>query len=638
MISNPSGVFCRYNGFTFPVTTEVQEVSGKCQYDSAQRTVECIVYSIRIRSIITEPTGTPGETTDDSLTSIRQSLTKAGGQLLFSEFGLGNFEINTNQGDVRWGPRPQMLSMKPIAGSKAVEMVWQCDVAISECSSAPNDRPGAKRPPMSFCFSLDWSIDQSGYSKRTYKGHVAVAVTRTKVTDRTIPDHADRLRDMVNVALPFGFRRESQQWTLSEDKSRLDFTITDVQMPANVPPAGVVLAEAEHTIRSPKMPHVQWTGTIRASYEVALPKSRAEAAGHFAALVADRMSTALGDIKALPPEVVAAQGVLGDNAANWLAKTAARLVLTAYKAQIRTTIIPLELMISEPEIYGRRSAALSLTYTMTLNSESMATAAAMAGLWRPVPGSDWSVWAKSLAAANVWGARGLANLGFNPADDSIVDLCVQTNIKAPPPPPPTLQEILARQQREEDLFAAILNAIRGAQLKVKGANDSVPPDESWLSYRLGVEIAQTDGTVEVQLLPETPIDYKQNAQAGLNDVNGGWTVPYQKYSSKLIQYRTAPTVAVILYGTAARVGYGISSPQLLSVGGVTPVPQNREGFEFFRQEVVGSLAGPICVAGWRLRWILPDFPTVRIGAPPNPMAGGVGKAQQAPLDKGVTLR
>src|SRR5262249_34253683 len=134
---------------------------------------------------------------------------------------------------------------------------------------------------MEYNFKLGVSIDASGYSRRNFTGHIRIPQTRITVDDRRLSDQADAYREQVVPALLVGFRRESSDFALSDDKCRLDFTVVDVEVGPNYPPPGVVEVSMSHEVSTDKVYGARWAATLSATYELARDTPRETALKYF---------------------------------------------------------------------------------------------------------------------------------------------------------------------------------------------------------------------------------------------------------------------------------------------------------------------------------------------------------------------
>ena len=590
-----SPLICFYNGVTFPTETETVGIESRPVPDSSGRAVMYVVHKITVRATIATANQAAGATTDATLAALRQRLTAYGGEFHYENVGFGNLTVNVPPGgptvgangkarDAVWGPKPEMLSWKPL-GQLAAEVTWSVQVAVPECDTATY-----AFATMEAVFRLQFDKDESGYTRRVYSGHVRIPQTRATVNTRTLSDSADRLLERVNPPPVPGFRRIPGSATLSEDKCRLDYTITDQEIGPNYPPPGVVEVSCSHTASTDQYYGGQWFGTIRATYELARDTPRSTAFAYFYSVYEDRARQAQN--------------------------TPFRLAGPKQGQRAAQVVLVRRLEVSEPEVYGKKGAAFSLTYAFMSRVEDIVKAS---GMWRPVPNSNWQRWATSLANT-AFHPRGNAKLRFNPADDAIVDLCAQS------------QSTLRAGGGPTDTSA--LRTIGD-----KTINPTPPPETSWLRYWSVLWLEVLDETVEMKLLPQAPVNpYASspgnpylNSPGAAGFLQGqapqlyrGPSTPFntQVYASPyasspgaagagggaVIQQRARPTVAAHLSGFAVRAGYPIAPPALVSVGGVPAVPANRGG-PFFGHWIMASWFGlPIVGCWWHFRYLLAGTP------------------------------
>jgi hypothetical protein len=199
----PVGVTA-YNGVTFGARMETKNIDIKPVYDAAGRTVVYNLYSLTIDTDVY----VHGQTADTSLEALRRQLLQPAVRLDYTTKGLGNNIVINNQagGDFReciWGPKPQLLSRRPVGTNQYVRIVWRIDWAVADC---PN--PLQKQSSiMEFCYKVSFDIDKGGYTNRTYSGFFRSAQTRKTVNDRTLQATADQFREQIIASIIPGFRR-----------------------------------------------------------------------------------------------------------------------------------------------------------------------------------------------------------------------------------------------------------------------------------------------------------------------------------------------------------------------------------------------------------------------------------------------
>jgi hypothetical protein len=570
---DPVGAKIWYNGVTFTPAALTEEFRATPVWDAAGRTIIHTVFSITIKDYIV------GRPSDRDVEARLSALLQPAAGFVYNGRGLGNVRINLGQvTDMVWGPKPQMVSVKPLGGSNAVELTWQIQFATLNCGDA------RYTGPMEFVFKLTYDVDRSGYTKRIYSGHIRIAQTRWNQPDRQLHDSADAYREQINPPLLPGFRRTPGQFVLSEDKCRLDFTITDEELPPNIPPPGVVDATVSHDYGTSKVLGGAWSASFEGEYEIARGYPVSVAYQAAARLIKSR----LDELRHITP---------------------------------RPSVIPTSARIGEPNIYGKTMVRIGLTYTVV--AAPLAKMIAFGGLWKPVPGSNWRLWAISLS--RILGPRGIAQLAFNVGDDAIVDLCGKT---------PTVS---GGTKRGAELRTGPI----GLPAELRAVFPPVTPSTSYLRYSQSLRVEDDHGNVIVKVLPTKPIEEK-NKSSGAWDVELSTGLPtgFEKTPfppANDVQYvgggkldtdaagaeshqRVSPTLYVYLVGSALRAGYPVPVPQLEQINGTEPTIANREGMgEGFQQAIVGNGAGvvPIYGAKWCLRYCLTDVPRGPIPVPPN---------------------
>src|SRR5262249_41004298 len=156
-------------------------------------------------------------------------LTKPGGKLIYDGRGFGGFTINVPGGggvrDVVWGPKPQILSFKPLGGpGLAAEITWQVEVGVPECASA-----SYQFRPLEFVFRVTYHPHR-GYTTRPLPGLRRVPMSRGPVEAPPLPVSVDFSRERTTPPLIPGFDRSFGPWTIDESKTRLDWSIIDDEL------------------------------------------------------------------------------------------------------------------------------------------------------------------------------------------------------------------------------------------------------------------------------------------------------------------------------------------------------------------------------------------------------------------------
>jgi hypothetical protein len=547
---------------------------------------------------------------------------------------------------VVWGPKPTELKYRPIGANQAAEITWSVQVRCVQCPTAKYAFPFL----LAWNYKLTFEQDQSGYTTRTYSGHFIIPQTRTNnpinnpnailttaTINNTIQHTADELFEKILPAPLPGFRRVYGPRVIDESKCRCDFSIKDVELPPTQLPPGVVDAQIEHAVQSEGTLGFggKWSGSFSGTVEMA----RDQPPGQAFFVIQDIVQTRLNAIKQVPYRV-APIGIFGGG-------------LGAANPNV---VIINRMAMAEQNIFGKAVTRFFVGYSFL---SSLADILKASGLYVPVPSANnWNAWKTSLQNTAL-NPRGNAKLKVLASDDVILDLCQQ--IQQPPtlsteqislPVPPTTPTINPKSLQ----------------------NEMPSSGQSWLVYNNRISYEQSDETVEVKLLPqnEIPITPPANDQLDLtslqiapaapatsesggaslkagvmvpgigeyaalagaaaggigavvgvpgNNGSPGATLNNQN-SNSVVQVRNRPSWYAITEGIALRAGYEIQAPKLISVGGITVIPQNRSGMEHVTPWLAASWFGvPIYGLAWRQRYLIPGIPSGNLFTPGNPVYG-----------------
>lgn len=365
----PANGVLRYNGYTFDGAVHVN-VSSKMVQDEASRTVLYHEITISVQAVVANTSGTDGD-----LHALRRQLGEQGKALIFTSHGFGN-DLVVNSGgvrDVRWGPKPQVISWTPIGAGNACEVEWQVTTCVPLCEMSPYPRFTGV---MSINYSVSYALDEKGYTTRTISGHLLIAQTRN---GRNVPDSADRYRHLIAPRQPLGYHR-TYHWDTSADKSRLDFTITDTQKQThNAYPPGVVEIRGSHRVSYSRRSGFL-KNRINLDIEMAADRSILEAYQIMLNIVGRRRAAATTNGK----------------------------------------VVFIEDVSVDEDLFSRR-AGFSIGYRLTGSVKDILTGT---GLWTPL-NYNWTQWALSMAPT--FNDRGHSGLSHQPASDAIIDLCGSAN-------------------------------------------------------------------------------------------------------------------------------------------------------------------------------------------------------------------
>jgi hypothetical protein len=362
----PIGSF-EYNAVIFDAASRVT-VNTEFVKDEAGRTVTYQRTTITVRAVVAPG----GGSADDSMEAIRRRLGEPAKDLIFAGRGFGNdLFVGPSQAvkDIKCGPMPEILAWEPIGSNRAAEIEWRVVVCIPACGDSAPRRTGV----LAMNYDMDFKIDRHGDTTRTISGYLEVAQIRTgKFISATADAYFEKL---AAPALP-GFHREYTR-KVSKDRSRLDFTITDIQIPSRNPyPLYVTDIRGTHRaewsrgrygfqIRNTIAMEITPKATVTPSYAWSL----------FLDVVKQRRD-------------IARQG--------------------------NTKGVLIDRIEAEEDLFGRACRFTCSYHVLACLPELMTKS----GLWQPL-GTNWGFWRASLADIN--GYRGMA--GMAASSDVIVDLC-----------------------------------------------------------------------------------------------------------------------------------------------------------------------------------------------------------------------
>lgn len=556
-----------YNGYTFPVYSKT-EISGKCRYDGARRTVIGMDYNLTITFTVTASAGQLSFT-DTEMQDLRNRLTKPGASLTISNMGVGSdLDINTASGkwDMAWGPTPQILSWQPRAIKKAFRCTWTCSFFIPECGTGgANGRQGV----LAFDYRYNISVPMDRLATVTIDGYFEIAQTRSSVSDRSVKTSAGALRALIKAPLIPNFDRVQEDFRETMDRRRLDFVIVDKARNLGELPWGTVKADGTHSLMSNvaavgiKLPENladfqdvngvigPMMGSISVSYTMLPGFSKSIAQGHFADL-----------LDAIVEEPLLYRKQVYD-------KTPLPFVL--YNS----------LRISEGLYNNNRSISFETDYLIMCSKEDMF---ARGGFGRVAPNTDGQLWNSEFYNYGYAPGVDFYQVNFLPGNDIIVDMCgngvlpklrelgtnpvgqigelssVPTN--GGPDPNSTWIEIYGKIAVEEE-FSAVLHSylVADAAVKLTGAGVQGPNQNNLLNGKL--------------------VGILDNAIAGVKDAS--------------IQERIKPRIKITFSGGGTRAFYTVPVPEIVSVNGKPTVPCDTGVAESWVEQQWGGVPIWMCV-------------------------------------------
>jgi hypothetical protein len=227
---------------------------------------------------IDEPSG-PSDTT------LAQDPFVSGGNVV-KQSSHYSFKV-TKEMDLNFGPRPQLLVCESIGASRVWRIVWTVEVALPNCCVSYNNGQLCISPDhfndeyyasqsgthkvTEFNYSLSWTIDENRFTTFSIVGSVEFAgILSNQGSHYLFGGQSLDSRTVTNLLghtfnLRPGFQR-SMQYDLSRDKRRMDFRITDREIPSDAPYwPGIRQCEMRHSISGSPL-GVEWNVRFSGSF------------------------------------------------------------------------------------------------------------------------------------------------------------------------------------------------------------------------------------------------------------------------------------------------------------------------------------------------------------------------------------
>jgi hypothetical protein len=600
-----------YNGFQFGAMTETTNVMVRPQYDKSNRTVKYNQYSFRFVTKIHDQNGTSAVSR-----LARQALTKPAGPFVYVGRGFCDLQVNVGTvRDVNYGPHPQEISYTPGGADRGHTLIWSIEVCVPDCPDAVYEFS-----PLEYVYDVAYGRLADGRVTRAISGSLTLPATRRRPGDRQVYVYADDYREKVVAALPKGYTRTFGPFKVNHAKTELTFQYTDTQMGNSVPPEGCIAANMSYTQRnSVKGLKGPWTATLNATYRFGVDAGDPEyvrALASFFATVKDKIDT----VRETNKSDGSGKGGRGGS------------------------FLPISMEITEPDIYGDK--ALQVVFSWVYMS-TVRNVLAGSGIWaKAKPLLAWEQWAKSLSKSYL-SPHGNQKLGLSLGDDKLIDLCRPSELTTPKTKTPANTSLSSGR---------ILNV---SNQFLKSVFPAPEEGDSYLNYESTLEAEFLSGTVVSQTIPEEPVTKTSELAGSNSDLLGkardalkpeefiysgtatpvpqgptpAGSPPPQIFQGQVVsvknlsddpqvQRRVKPMIVLYITGTAARVGYEVEVPRLISVDGIAAVPACRaDRNEGVISEIrFGANDVAISVKRWRLRYILQGTPE-DLPVPPNPIAG-----------------
>lgn len=555
-----------YNGYSFNGSTQVN-LQVEPVRDDAGRTTAYVRHALQVTWLVylpwEIPSGMSEETfatqdTGTELQDIRTALMVQGAALVFTGQGFGSVAVNNGVGtasDVKWGPVPKSLSWRPAGSKYCAELTWTVEFALKSCFLQSGNQ---SNPLLAFNYSSAYSIDRLGRTTRRITGYLEIPLTRS---GRKVPDTADSYRSLICPPIPAEFQRITQDFTVSADKSRLDFNIVDEETPSDNPyPLGVAKIDATHSVSWGRFQGAaRLQNRLAAKIELAYNQPTKIAYDYFVRLVKDRTDKAK---------------------------------MAAQAANENVSLVFESLTIEEGLFDRTASFSCTWRFLNDIGGLVLSSIRERTGLFSAITTCPtWEKWAESVAPDN--GVRGYQGLSESAASDAIVDLCGSSS--AMPWQAGTSKAADAAAQTFSDGIV----------------NDMPNSVTSWLEYRHAVEILESQPNVRQSIL-QAPQAVEGDADINRATPSVGTGIATLAFAGAagypdVITRGGQPRYQAIVRGHATRAGHQIPRPNYGTIGGATATRSDIR----FQQWVAGKWLGlPIYKAIWEITYDLDRSPGV----------------------------
>lgn len=501
--TNFSGATVTYNGVqfggadaAFKTTLPRYGISAEYVPDDSGRVVKFTRYTLTVGTVVYE--GREADVAANA-SAMKLRLSKHGCELKIEGTGSGFGAIR----DVEGGPKVLYCEWQPI-GNLAWELVFVIKFSVVECASQ-------NHPPLaflSFGYEQTWQNDFEGTCQRTISGYAEIPQYRLATNPKIVAHVADEVRNSILILCPPGFRRTSNVWHESADKSRLDFVVVDEQMTGDALPPGITLASGSFGFGSSGPGFNKATTTLSMSLRTApgVPPSRA-------------------GIVFLTAALKKQNDMISGNP--------------------KGSVIPASLSIMHRKFNDSRITECSMSWHVTKCLNEMMKAAR---IWEPIGDNNYPLWRTSIE--NLWHNRGTAGLSSLANEAVIIDLC--SNATA---------AIIGNSPVQFRSYAD-LN-------QFQFSCPPIPEDGGWLGHRLRLFVVrlerQTQHKLAKEYLPAAG-DTGSAAPSGTFAL-GGPSYDQSANEQDITEYHGFPDVYVGMQFKGLRVARVPDAPQVKTIGG-----------------------------------------------------------------------
>lgn len=415
-----------YNGCVFSPLFET-EVSCAYVKDEAARTTKYIEYTISVDGYVTLAAGEAN--IQSTFATLERLLSAPGGALLYSGRSI-KIAVNTagGDGDVAWGPIPEIIDITPMGGGLSAQIKWTIKARVP-----PRVPVRARQPVLQFNYETSVTYDEAGYSTMRISGTTEIPMTRTSVTDRAVTSTADDFRNrfpgelLATIDLT-KFRVVSRDFKVSRDKRTLTFDVQVEELPWMAMPPDTTIARGQFTFRPAKsgMGLANWLCTLSVTYTI--PKELPRRIAWFAFLALLRLRMAQGPLHGSVTEPAGEQnpvvnlginvgvGVgIGLTGTTLIARWRQMLLQQGQPGALRNVML-IDLNGAEGVHLDSKTVTFSATWRLVTKFSEILLAS---GLWKKVPAQNENAWATSVRSIS--GHQSWLRNRPDPSLDAIVD-------------------------------------------------------------------------------------------------------------------------------------------------------------------------------------------------------------------------
>lgn len=500
-----------YNGLTFTPLREVK-IKSEMMYDDANITVTHVRFLLTVEALVFSDNVA---NQNSAMANIQNTLAKPGQNLVIVDIGFYtgiSTAFNGDEPDLLWGAKPKTLSMEPAGGDLAWNIVWECEFNISLCLGEFSD---TNNNFFAFNYEVFYSVDNKGHVTRRISGYFEIAQSRVsggRSIIRNLEDYYDRVR----FTLPLAFERVNSSRSLSIDRRRLEFSVTDRELQTLPYPDGIVIADVDFDFQNRPPGFQAWTATLSGSMEVAAGLPQSLAAAKFFLLMFDKQKS---------------------------------LQASAFKKD--GAVIPERIRFKQQVFGGVFTFSVSFMLIACLDEILESS-----GIWQPFPNATYQSWENSMRVQGVGTERGYYNLRHRVSDDAIIDICAG----------------VSAVDLGNDSGSTTVDTTPLSQ-KIGCAN--ITKKTSWLLYRNKIEIVVQQNAI-VHRVAQAFLGVDQSQVEAVEELLMPLSPPIvTPILQDIVQYAGAPDNLIIMTGRAVRLKFVPDVPRLLSIGGVAVTELSR---------------------------------------------------------------